>query len=222
MDDNTLANTATDAAETNQETAATKTYSQEEFDRHMAGMKNALQKKFEKTLSELGDIEELKTLKQQAEAKKIEEATKRGEFEKVLQDLAAKKDAEIQKRDQVIKEYKVNTPLLNAAAKYKSVNPEQVKKLLQSNVTLNENGETDVLDDNGNVRYRDDGTAFGVDDLVKEFLTTNPHFVSPSPATTNTKSNAVNKVADIDLSKLDMKNPVHREKYKQAKSQGLV
>lgn len=225
MDDNTLANNdATDAADvsTENQAPASKTYTQEEFDRHMAGLKNSLQKKFEKTLAELGDIDEIKAMKRQAEAKKIEEATKRGEFEKVLQDLAAKKDAEIQKRDQVIKEYKVNAPLLNAAAKYKSVNPEQVRRLLQTNVTLNEQGETDVLDDNGNVRYKDDGTAYSVDDLVREFLATNPHFVSPSPSTTNTKSNATGKLADFDLSKLDMKNPAHREKYRQAKLNGLV
>lgn len=217
-------NNATDASVSTENQGTAKTYSQEEFDRHMAGMKNSLQKKFEKTLAELGDIEELKTLKAQSEHKKQEEALKRGEFEKILQDLAAKKDAEIQKRDSVIKEYKVNTPLLNAAAKYRSVNPEQVKALLATNVRLNESGEVEVVDATGTVRYTDSGTALGVDDLVREFLAQNPHFVQPTAATSTTKTSiGVNaNHNEINLSKLDMKNPEHRKLYAQARKQGTL
>lgn len=216
---------ATDASATETENQAplSKTYTQEEFDKHMAGLKNSLTKKFERQIAELGDLDELKQLKVNAEKQKQEEAMKRGEFEKLLQDMAAKKDAEIQQRDNVIKEYKVNTPLLNAAAKFKSVNPEQVRSLLSNQVTLNEYGETDVIDSSGNVRYKDDGTAFGVEDLVKEFLDGNPHFVAPTPSTTNTKSNTSSRLSgEFDVSKLDFKNPAHREKYKQAKAQGLI
>lgn len=197
---------------------ATKTYTQEEFDRHMAGLKASLSKKYEKIFSELGDVEELRQLKQQAENKKIEEATKRGEFEKVLQDLAAKKDSEIHKRDQIIKEYKVNTPLLSAAAKYRAVNAEQVKALLVNSVRLNEEGEVEVIDSKGAVRYNDKGSALGVDDLVREFLDLNPHFVAASPATTNTKSSILTSNS-IDYTKLDMKNPEHRKLYAQARGQ---
>lgn len=227
MDHNeTLANEdATDATVSNTENQAQaeKTYSQKEVDDMMARMRGSLERKLLKPFEELGDPEELKQLKQQAEKQKQEEAMKRGEFEKLLQDMAAKKDAEIQKRDSVIKEYKVNTPLLNAAAKYRSVNPEQVKALLSTNVTLNELGEVDVVDSKGQVRYKDDGTAYGVDDLVKEFLDTNPHFVMPGTATTNTKSNTGNNLAaEFDISKLDMSKPADRQKYKEAKAKGLV
>jgi hypothetical protein len=137
--------------------------------------------------------------------------------------MAAKKDAEIQKRDTVIKEYKINTPLLNAAAQNKSVNPEQVRSLLSNQVTLNDMGEPDVLDSQGNIRYKDDGTAFGVDDLVKEFLAANPHFVAPTPSTSNTKSSTTTPFkGDLDVSKLDFKNPSHRERYLKAKREGLI
>ena len=202
---------------------ATKTYTQEEFDRHMAGLKSSIQKKYEKTFAELGDIEELKSLKQQAEAKAQADAIKRGEFEKTLQDLAAKKDAEIQKRDQVIKEYKVNTPLLASAAQYRAVNAEQVKALLSNQVRLNEDGEVEVVDTNGSVRYNDAGEPIGVSDLVREFLDSNPHFVQSTPATTNTKSNHTSAVGGpLDLSKLDMKNPEHRKLYAEAKAKGKI
>lgn len=216
---------ATDApAQTeNQAEQSEKYYTQAEFDRHMAGMRKAIESKFEKQFAELGDLTELKQIKANAEKAKQEEALKKGEFEKVLQDMAAKKDAEIQKRDSVIKEYKVNTPLLDAAARYRAVAPEQVKQLLSSNVRLNELGDVEVVGTDGTVRYSDSGAPLAVDDLVKEFLDKNPHFVSPAPSTTNTKSNQGSlSSGEFDISKLDFKNPAHRERYKQAKANGLI
>lgn len=215
---------ATDAATSNLENQATaKTYTQDEVDGMLARMKGSLQKKLLKPYEDLGDPEELRALKLEAEKKSQAEAIKRGEFEKTLQELAAKKDAEIQKRDSVIKEYKVNTPLLAAAAKYNAVNAEQVKALLGTNVRLNDSGDVEVVDSKGSVRYNDAGEALGVDDLVREFLDSNPHFKLANPATTMTKSNIVNKAsAKIDITKLDMNNPEHRAAYKEhRKSIGL-
>ena len=224
MSDQSLDNVVTDTTQESQEQVATKTYTQEEFDRHMAGMKASISKKYEKQLAELGDLEELRALKQEAEQRKTEQQIKKGEFEKILQDLAAKKDAEIQKRDSVIREYKINTPLLSAAAQFRAVNAEQVKSLLVNNVRLNADGEVEVVDASGSVRYSDAGQPLGVQDLVREFLDSNPHFVQSSPATTNAKSNVAQQPASkIDISKLDMKNPEHRKIYADyRKSQGLA
>jgi hypothetical protein len=189
----------------------------------MARMRGSLEKKLLKPYEDLGDPTELRTLKQQAEAKAQQEAIKRGEFEKTLQDLAAKKDAEIQKRDSIIKEYKVVTPLLSAAAKYNAVNAEQVKALLSSNLRLNEEGEVEVVDHSGAVRYNDAGEALGVDDLVREFLDSNPHFRLATPATTNTKSShSPSGNTGVDISKLDMKNPEHRKLYAEAKAKAKI
>ena len=218
MSDNTLVtDNATDAANLDLENQAqaTKTYTQEEVDNMMARMKGSLQKKLLKPYEDLGDPEELRSIKSEWEKKQQEQAIKRGEFEKTLQDLAAKKDAEIQKRDALIKEYKVNTPLLSAAAQYKAVNAEQVKALLANSVRLNEHGEVEVVDTKGSVRYNDAGEPLGVNDLVREFLDSNPHFVQATPATANTKSNHSNPSTAVDISKLDMKNPEHRKLYAQ-------
>lgn len=226
MDGNTMEQsqvTDTTETQTTENQAAVKTYTQEEFDKHMSGMRKSIEAKFEKQFSELGDLTELKQLKVNAEKAQTEEALKKGEFEKVLQDLAAKKDAEISKRDNVIKSYKINTPLIDAASRYKAVAPEQVRSLLNDQVKLNEMGDVEVVDSSGSVRYSDSGTPLGVDDLVKEFLEKNPHFVSPAPSTTNTK-NATGTVSDgsFDVTKLDMKNPAHRERYRLAKAEGLI
>lgn len=216
---------ATDAAtlELENQAQATKTYSQEEVDNMMARMKGSLQKKLLKPYEDLGDPEELRALRDEAAKRQQEQQIKRGEFEKTLQELAAKKDAEIQKRDSVIKEYKVNVPLLSAAAKYSAVNAEQVKALLSNNVRLNEDGEVEVVDAKGSVRYNDAGEAIGVDDLVREFLDSNPHFRAATPATTNTKSShTVGNSSGLDISKLDMKNPEHRKLYAEAKAAGKI
>ena len=218
MTDTTLANdTATDATgETENQAQATKTYTQDEVDNMMARMKGSLQKKLLKPYEDLGDPEELRSLREEANKRQQEQQIKRGEFEKTLQELAAKKDAEIQKRDSVIKEYKVNTPLLSAAAQYRAVNAEQVKALLTPQVRLNPEGEVEVVDAKGSVRYNDSGAPLGVQDLVREFLDSNPHFVSANPATTHTKSSVANSgPGKIDITKLDMKNPADRELYRQ-------
>jgi hypothetical protein len=231
MSENTLAtneyNDATDAAipQDGNQAQATKTYSQEEVDNMMARMKGSIQKKLLKPYEDLGDPEELRQLKAEADKRQQEQQLKRGEFEKTLQDLAAKKDAEISKRDSIIKEYKINTPLISAAAKYNAVNADQVKALLSSNIRLGDSGEVEVVDSKGSVRYSDKGEPIGVDDLVKEFLDTNPHFKLANPATTATKSNVSGATSGkkIDLSNIDMRNPEHKAAYKEyRKTQGLA
>lgn len=212
-------NMATDAASTDAENQAqaTRTYSQEEVNDMMARMKGSLSKKLLKPYEDLGDPEELRQLRAEAEKRQQEQQIKRGEFERTLQELAAKKDAEISKRDAVIKEYKINTPLLSAAARYNAVNAEQVKALLSSNIRLNDSGDVEVMDSKGSVRYSDKGEPISVEDLVKEFLDVNPHFKLANPATSQTRSNIADKAQGkkVDISKLDMSNPEHRALYKE-------
>jgi hypothetical protein len=227
MSDNTLVqDNATDAAtlETENQAQATKTYTQKEVDDMMARTKSSLQKKLLKPYEDLGDPDELRALRQDAEKRQIEQQMKRGEFEKTLQELAAKKDTEISKRDAIIKEYKVNTPLVSAAAKFRAVAPEQVKSLLANSVRLNQDGEVEVVDEKGSVRYNDAGEAWQVEDLVRTFLDSNPHFVQSTPATTNTKTNiAAINTKKLDITSLDMKNPEHRKIYAEyRKSSGLA
>jgi len=201
--------------------AEEKFYSQKEFDDAMAKMRHATLNKALKPYQDLGDPDELRQLKSSAEKARTEEQMQKGQFEQVLQTMAAKKDAEIQKKDEVIRQYKVDTPLLNSAAKNRSINPEQVSALLKPQLRLGEDGAVEVVDSNGQVRYNDGGVALGVDDLVNEFLNANPHFVSPTPSTTNTKSNVFNDTKELDVSKLDMSNPEHRKIYAEHRKQAI-
>lgn len=215
MSDNTLATDNTDESSNNQ--ANERTYTQKEVDDLMAKTKGAIQRRYEKTLSELGDIEELKQLKVAHEQQQLELQKKRGDFDKIVAELAAKKDAEIRKRDEIIKSYTVDLPLVNAAAQFRAVNAEQVKQLLKPNLRLNDAGEVEVLDSKGTVRYNDQGQPFGVTDLVKEFLDANPHFVAAPPSTTNTRSNINQSPKKLDIRSLDMRNPEHRKMYQEAR-----
>lgn len=217
MADN-IGNENTEVTETSSEknTQVEKTYTQKEFDDNMAKMKSSIEHKFQKKFEQLGDIDELLSIRESAKKQAEELALKRGEFDKVLQEKLSIKDSEIAKRDNIIKEYKINTPLLEAAAKHRAINAEQVKALLSNNVRLNDSGEVEVIDQSGAVKYKDDGKQYSVDDLVSEFLRSNAHFVSPTPATTHTNSNIGNvKSNKIDITKLDMKDPKDRELYKQ-------
>ena len=211
----TLADNEDTGSSTEHQAAAEKTYTQKELDDMAARIKTAVTKKILKQYEDLGDIEELRSLKQMKDQQRVEEAAKQGNFEKVLQELAAKKDAEIAQRDAVIRDYKIDNPLLSTAAKYRAVAPEQVKSLLKNQVRLSSDGEVEVLDSAGQVRYTDRGTAMSVDDLVSEFLNKNPHFVQAAPATTNTKNSVMNSQKKLDVSKLDMSNPEHRAQYKE-------
>ncbi len=212
MSDNTLAGDDTDSSlNTNQVTE--KTYTQKEVDDMMARTKSAVQKKVASKYEDLGDPEELRQLKADYEQRKLEEQKKRGEFDSIIANLAAKKDEEIRKRDEIIRNYTVDLPLVNAAAQYGSVNPSQVKALLKSNVRIGESGDVEVLDEKGTVRYSDKGQPFRVEDLVKEFLDTNPHFKAAGPSTTQAKSNVSQSREKLDITKLDMKNPADRKLY---------
>lgn len=219
MDSNTLAGNevATDAQlEATNEVQAQdeKYYSQKELDDALAKLKHSMTRKYSKQFEDLGDIEELRQLKQQAEARKFEEAKKRGEFDNLMKDLASKKDAEIARRDSIIREYKVDMPLVTAAAKYRAVAPEQVQQLLKNQVRMNEQGEVEVVDTTGSVKYNDKGELVTVDELVKGFLDANPHFVSATPATTSSKNSiAPSMEKAFDISTLDMRNPEHRKLY---------
>ena len=215
--------TTSQTSQIQEQAVAGKTYTQEEFDNHIAGLKSSLTKKLLKPYEDLGDVNELRALKEAQLKKAQEESLKKGEFEKILQKMAEDKNAEIAKRDSVIRGYKIETPLVNAAAKYRAVAPEQVRTLLKNNINLNAEGEVEVLDNNGQVRYNDKGVALTVEDLVNEFLAANPHFVQANPATSSTKSSITNSQTPIDINKLDMKDPAQRKIYAEyRKSAGLI
>jgi len=216
---------ATENTDNSQNDQATeKTFTQAEVNAILAKTKSQLEKKYVSKYEELGDPDTLKQIVSEHQKIQQEQQLKRGEFDRVIQELAAKKDAEIQKRDKVIESFKVETPIVDAAARYRAVNPDQVKALIRNQVRLSPEGEVEVLDEKGVVRYDDSGKPVSVDSFVQSWLQSNPHFVSAAPATTNTRSNVTgNSTKKVDMTKLDMKNPEHRKIYAEyRKTAGLA
>jgi len=214
MADENIGEVATGAA-VNNSNQEVKTYTQDEVDAMMARTRQSLEKKLLKPYQDLGDPNEVREVLKEHQKRQQEAQLKRGEFEKLLQEQASKFQQELQQRDAIIKDYKINTPLLSSAAKYNAVNAEQVKSLLANHLRLNELGDVEVIDDAGKPRYTDRGEPLKVDDLVQEFMEKNPHFRLATPTTSHTRtSHSLNGIG-IDITKLDMKNPADRKIFAQ-------
>lgn len=224
MSDNTSADTG-DTGNPEQTNQAERTFTQAEVNAILAKTKGQYERKYSKLFEELGtEPDELKDIVTNHRKREQDNAMRRGEFDKVLQEVVAKKDQEIQRRDRMIEEFKLNAPILDSASRHRAVAPEQVRALIRSNVRLNEQGEVEVVDQNGAVRYGDNGKPVSVDMLVSEFLQANPHFVAATPSTTTARSTVNQRSEQIDVTKLDlMNNPEHRKIYREyRKSQGIV
>ena len=77
---------ATAALETEQQAQAAKTFTQDEVNAILAKTKSQIERKFASKYEDLGDPEELRTIKTEWEKKQQAEQIKRGEFERTLQD----------------------------------------------------------------------------------------------------------------------------------------
>ena len=199
-----------------QDARDTNTLTQDDVNRIVAERVAREKAKFEKKYSGV-DLDHYNTLVEQEESRKRQEMEKRGEYEKLLKEQAEKFNSKIQTYEQELHSIKVDGTLLNEASNQRAVNPQQVVSLLKGNLKLNEAGGVDVVDTNGQVRYDDNGEPLKVSNLVNEFLSANPHFVSAGPSGSGTGSGVgkQNPVVDNDVTKLNMQNPEHRKRYRE-------
>ena len=210
----TVSNDTQDQAEK----STPKTFTLDEFNNAMASVRTKTEDKVLKQFKDV-DVERYRELTAQEDKRKLDEQAKRGEFEKILKDTAEKKDSEIDQLRTQLNSVKVDGAILNAASKYRAVSPEQVAKLVKDNVKLNDAGEVEVWGDNNAPKYNEKGDLLSVDEYIKEFLVSNPHFASAGPAGTGGKSNTQpDGIKDVDISNLDMNNPSHRKVYKDLKA----
>ena len=171
------------------ETQVGKTFTQEELDRIVADRVAREQRKFDKKVSGI-DLDEAKELLAQKEAAELERQKERGEFDAILKKTVEKKDVEIQSYKTKLQQTLVDGAILGAASNNNAVNPNQVAQLLKSNTRLADNGNVEVLDDNGSPRYNDSGDLLSVNEMVTEFLTVNPHMVKASQGGVGSQGNA--------------------------------
>jgi hypothetical protein len=168
---------------------ATKSFSQDELERIVEQRLARERRKYEKQLEGV-DLDEARRLMEEKQAAELERQKEKGEFEKVLKQVTEKKDQTIQTLNQKLYELQVDGALVNAASQSGAVNPSQVVQLLKGQTRLNEEGQVEILDSDGTVRYNDTGSPLSVNEYVSDFLTANPHFVKASPSGAGSKGAA--------------------------------
>jgi Asp-tRNA(Asn)/Glu-tRNA(Gln) amidotransferase B subunit len=168
--------TATETQETNTEVKAetkSNTFTQEQLDNIIKSRLEAEQRKYEKKLQE-----EEKQREEIIKQKQLEEAKTKQDLEKIMQERLKEKEEELSKYKNQIKKEKVDNSILSVASSYKAINPAQVVSLLKDEVKYTDDGRIEIVDNNSNIRYNSKGELLTIEDRVKEFLDSNPHFPS--------------------------------------------
>jgi hypothetical protein len=190
--------------------SSVKTFTQDEVNKIIAARLAKVENKYADI-----DVEEYKQFKTARQKQEEDALIKRQEFDKVLNQTKDHYSSQMSRLKQELETIKVDGAILSSASNLKVVAPDHVAKLLKGNVRLGEDGQVEVLDDKGQVRYNAaTATPLTVDELVKEFVKTNPFYQAPGPAGSGSRSNMnAERSGSVDISKLDMKNPEHRKIY---------
>ena len=187
------------------------TFTQEQLDNIIKSRLEAEKNKYEKKLQE-EESQKAELLKEQ----QLKEAKSKADIEKIMQERLSEKDSELQKVKDQIKKEKVDNSILSIANKEKSINAQQVVALLKNEVKYNDDGRIEVVDNNSNVRYNSNGELLTIEDRVKEFLDSNPHFRQGSLSGSGSQSAIGGKtVKPFNLQDLDLTKPEDRKAYQE-------
>ena len=185
------------------------TFTQEQLDNIIKSRLEAEKSKYEKKLQE-EEKQKADLLKQ----KELEEAKTKADIEKIMQDRIKEKEEELSKYKNEIRKEKVDNSILSIASSNNAINPSQVVALLKDEVKYNDDGRIEVVDNNSNVRYNKSGQPFSLEDRVKEFLDSNPHFRKGSVSGSGSQSAIGGKtVKPFNIQEYDHSNPEDRKAY---------
>ena len=206
-------NTNETAKETVETTEAEQTkqavFNQDQVNNIVTQRLEAERRKYEKKLQE-EEKQKSEILKQ----KQLEEAKTKQDLEKIMQERLSEKEQELLRYKEQIKKEKVDNSILSVASNNDAISPSQVVALIKNEIKYTDDGRIEVVDNNSNVRYNAKGELFTIEDRVKEFLDTNPHFRKGSkPGTGSTSSIGGKTVKPFNLQDLDLTKPEDRAKY---------
>ena len=146
--------------------------------------------------------------------KQLQDAKTKAEIEKLMQERIAEKDTELMNMKNMIKKEKIDNSVMSVASKMNAVNPQQIVELMKSNIKLSDDNRIEVLDKHNNIRYNDKGELLTIEESVKEFLDTNPHFSKGSLSGVGSQSSVEGKtVKPFNIQDLDMSKAEDRQKY---------
>ena len=185
------------------------TFTQEQLDNIIKSRLEAEKSKYEKKLQE-EEKQKAEILRQ----KQVEEAKTKADIEKIMQERIKEKEEEVLRYKNQIKKEKVDNSILSIASSNNAINPSQVVALLKEEVKYNDDGRIEVVDNNSNVRYNKSGKPLTLEERVKEFLDSNPHFRKGSMSGSGSQSAIGGKtVKPINLHDLDLSKPEDRKAY---------
>jgi exonuclease VII large subunit len=146
--------------------------------------------------------------------KQLQDAKTKAEIEKLMKERIAEKDQELLNMKNMIKKEKIDNSVMSVASKMNAVNPQQIVELMKNNIKLSDDNRIEILDKHNNIRYNDKGELLTIEESVKEFLDTNPHFSKGSLSGVGSQSSIEGKtVKPFKISDLDMSKAEDRQKY---------
>tara|TARA_R110002074_G_scaffold37300_1_gene101301 strand:+ start:1840 stop:2544 length:705 start_codon:yes stop_codon:yes gene_type:complete len=209
----TIENTET-TNEVSEQPLEQKTFSQAQLNSILESRVMAERRKYEKKIQE-EENQKAELVKQE----QLKEAKTKQDLEKIMQERLSEKEAEIQKIKGEMVAEKIDKQILAVASTNKAVVPEQIVSLLKSELQLADDGRVEVLDNNRNIRYNEKGQPLTVEDRVKEFLDTNPHFRQGSLSGSGSQSSiGGNSLKPKSIGDLDLNNPADRKLYKEMRN----
>ena len=186
-----------------------KTFTQAQLNSILESRVMAERRKYEKKIQE-EENQKAEIIKQE----QLREAKTKQDLEKIMQERLSEKEQEIQKIKSEMVAEKIDKQILSVASSNKAVVPEQIVSLLKSELQLADDGRVEVLDNNRNIRYNEKGQPLTVEDRVKEFLDTNPHFRQGSLSGSGSQSSiGGNSLRPKSIGDLDLNNPADRKVY---------
>jgi len=207
--DNTNENIETNTNEVSEQTQEQKTFTQDQLNSIIESRVMAERRKYEKKIQE-EENQKAELLKQE----QLKEAKTKQDLEKIMQERLSEKEQEIQRIKNEMVAEKIDKQILAVASSNKAVVPEQIVSLLKSELQLADDGRVEVLDNNRNIRYNEKGQPLTVEDRVKEFLDTNPHFRQGSLSGAGSQSSiGGNSLQPKSIGDLDLNNPADRKVY---------
>jgi hypothetical protein len=186
-------------------------FTQDQLDKVISSRLEAERRKYEKKLQE-EENSKAEIVKQ----RQLEEAKTKQDLEKIMQERLSEKEEELNRYKNQIKKEKVDNSILSVASLNKAISPAQVVALLKDEVKYNDDGRIEIVDNNSNVRYNSKGELLTIEDRVKEFLDSNPHFRQGSLSGSGSQSAIGGKtVKPFNLQELDLTKPEDRKAYQE-------
>ena len=186
-------------------------FTQDQLDKVISSRLEAERRKYEKKLQE-EENSKAEIVKQ----RQLEEAKTKQDLEKIMQQRLSEKEEELNRYKNQIKKEKVDNSILSVASLNKAISPAQVVALLKDEVKYTDDGRIEIVDNNSNVRYNSKGELLTIEDRVKEFLDSNPHFRQGSLSGSGSQSAIGGKtVKPFNLQDLDLTKPEDRKAYQE-------